>query len=123
MIRICTVVAMLAVSGCAMEPNYQQQVDTWIGSTESELVERFGPPSASATIDGGYRVVSWDLTQTKTMDGTMAVAPTFGYSQGTGTGAANTYQYVPGDTVVTTCRLTFKLAEGKVVSGKPGPGC
>lgn len=42
----------LLLSACATEAQYQKNLNSWLGSTESELVEKWGPPDQVYELEG-----------------------------------------------------------------------
>lgn len=90
--------AALIAGGCALPgQQYQDQLDTWIGATEEELVRWFGPPARSDA-DGAGRELQWEYRgEVESSSGPVAGGPvSVGFTM----------------TSTHTCRLSFRLVDG-----------
>jgi hypothetical protein len=105
-VLLLTIVALAACETAPQGPTLRDQVDSWIGHSESELVASKGPPTATAVIDGGDRVLSWDISRPQQM-----------------TGAFIAGTYVPGPAVSVSCRITYRVSEGVIVASSLTGNC
>lgn len=106
---------MLALAGCATGPSLESQMAAYIGSSETDLVQKLGVPAKQITVND-VTYLAYDVRhQTQLQPG--------GYVWGgpywPGWGP---YPYTiarpmaPQDIQVWSCEVTFVLAEGKVQS-------
>ncbi len=101
------VAAWLLLAGCISTANYEQVLDTWIGSTETELVAVWGVPARMYDAKDGARVLTYedsDNLQTPTTATTNVVG-----------GTAYTTIH-GGQEVEFSCRTTFVIRSGVVAS-------
>ena len=90
------VVLGLFLSGCATQANYVKILDSWVGSTESQLVSSWGPPLGSYTEENGTNILT---------------SPQLGSYNSPGTPLIDSMTGMPtrtaGPTVVTNCTTRF----------------
>ena len=88
-------IAVALVAGCATTSNYEDLLKTWVGRSEDELVQTWGPPS-SVYQAAGAKYLTYTKNQT--------------------CGSDNHYTCV--------CNTHFELASGRVESWRwDGNGC
>ncbi len=62
--RILNLSLAVALIGCASTANYQRALNTWVGASVDELIFAWGPPSNSADLSSGGRVLSYFQSST-----------------------------------------------------------
>lgn len=67
-----SVLAMLALAACATAGKYEAVLNSWLGSTEAELVSAWGPPMRVYDAPGGTRVLTYSNSGNIVMPGTPA---------------------------------------------------
>ena len=100
-VRALVIVPLILFAGsCALtsRQEYQTQLNGWIGKTEVELVEQFGPPQHSVEEDANKKILSWHSSK-KTSSGSSG--PVGG---GVSIGLSLQSEY--------TCELRFTLVDG-----------
>jgi hypothetical protein len=109
--------ALLVLAGCTPTPPLSERLQPWIGKTELQIVEAFGVPAATTTVDG-VRFIQFTAQRT-------ILAPTpapaiLPYGRWGGPGWAGGYP----QTVVVPCDVTFALRQGVAESFSfRGEGC
>lgn len=104
--------AALALGACATPEGFQRIANSWVNSTELELVRGLGPPTSSHEVSGRKFMV-YARSGSMQLGG---VAPTY-----TTTRIGNTYYTqqtggVAPSTVQLHCTLTFELVAGIVIT-------
>ena len=105
-----TLIAFLALAGCATSENYEKVLETWIGSKESELVSQWGVP------DGFYeseniRYLTYNTSSSGYVPGTPATVRTTIIGN-----TAYTTQYggSSGYAYSLNCKTTFSIRNGTI---------
>jgi hypothetical protein len=110
--RYALLFGLVLLAGCATTAGYEQMLNTWMGSTEIDLVRKWGPP-LGAYDGGGSRFLTWESSGQVYVPGT---APSY-QTQFIGNTAYTTpVGGSPGYTVMKRCRTTFELRNGVVSS-------
>ncbi|MCY4386965.1 MAG: hypothetical protein OXC18_07640 [Desulfurellaceae bacterium] len=100
-VKTLVIVPLILFAGsCALtsRQEYQTQLNGWIGKTEVELVEQFGPPQHSVEEDANKKILSWHSSK-KTSSGS---------SRPVGGGVSIGLSFQSED----TCELSFTLVDG-----------
>ncbi|MNO20213.1 hypothetical protein D3C76_99620 [compost metagenome] len=96
----------LVLSGCATEAKYEQILQSWVGSSELELIQKWGPPQ-QAYETGGHRFLVYSSSGNMYLPGT---APTYQTTYVGNTAYTNSYGGSPGMNVQLSCVTTFEVA-------------
>lgn len=104
--------AALLLTGCATSAKYEAALDTWVGSTELELVKAWGPPMHSYETSGS-KFLAYSSQRSAYMPGT---SPSFTTSYVGGNAYTTTAGGTRGFNIPLSCKTTFELIEGKVSS-------
>lgn len=62
----------LLLAGCAnmaTQEEFKRQADMWIGSNVDDLILKLGPPTSTAYLSDGKRVLQWARSQTSVSGG------------------------------------------------------
>ena len=104
---LAIVVLCLLLVGCATSANYTKILNSWVGSTENQLVSSWGPPLGSYVKDDGSKVLTYQQTGSYQLPGQSVTDPMSGYPTSTA-----------GPTVITKCTTRFNISpSGKITGG------
>jgi len=98
------------VSGCATTENYEKILDTWVGSTEGQLVQAWGPP-AGFYESGTTRYLTYTKSRSGYVPGT---APTYQTTIIGNTAYTSSYGGSPGFSYSRHCKTTFTIQNGVI---------
>ncbi len=109
--RCATVlIAAVFLAGCATSENYEKVLDTWVGSTEAELVSSWGPPNSFYESDG-TRFLTYVRSRSGYIPGT---APTYQTTIIGNTAYTSSYGGSPGFSYSKHCKTTFTISGGTI---------
>ena len=108
--------AIFALAGCARGPSLESQLAVYIGSPESDLVQKLGVPGRQITVND-VTYLAYDVRHQEQLQpsGYVWAGPAWGPGWGP-------YPYTiaqpmaPRDITVWACEATFVLVNGKVQS-------
>lgn len=100
----------LVLSGCATEAKYGKVLDSWVGSTELDLIQKWGPPQ-QAYDAGGHRFLVYSSGGNMYMPGT---SPTYQTTMVGNTAYTNSYGGTPAMNIQLSCVTTFELVESVI---------
>ena len=113
MIRLFIFAIVIApLVGCMTASQYEEILDSWVGSSEQALIESWGPPSSHYT-SGDTKYLTYSSQGSMTLPGTQ---PTY---QSTVIGNqiyTNSYGGSAPTTVHLSCQQTFKVVGGYIRS-------
>jgi len=98
------VILGLTLNGCATHGKYTQLLDTWVGATENELVNSWGPPLGSYVKDDGSKVLTYQESGSYPLPGVSVLDPISGFPNTTA-----------GPTVITSCRTRFYISSSGII--------
>jgi hypothetical protein len=116
--RIACLLLLMLVAACTPGPTMQQQLSTFIGRSEADLVAQLGVPVRTHEAEG-RRFLQYEQRRT------VAVAQPGLYGPGYGPWGPR-WRYAPPPPALATvgCDITFALREGRVESFSfRGQGC
>jgi len=97
----------LLLVGCATSANYTKILNSWVGSTENQLVSSWGPPLGSYVKDDGSKILTYQQSGSFNLPGASVIDSMTGFPTTTS-----------GPTVATSCRTRFNISSsGKITSG------
>ena len=97
----------LLLVGCATSANYTKKLNSWVGSTENQLVSSWGPPLGSYVKDDGSKILTYQRSGSYDLPGAQVMDSMTGFPVNTS-----------GPTVITSCRTRFNISSsGKITSG------
>jgi len=107
--------ALLAATaiGCASQEGYEKIVNSYLGSPETVLLERWGPPDQVYNADADTKYLTYSRSQSGYMPGTPPTYQTscsFGYCTSIPIGGSPGYAYTD------TCKTSFKVVHGTIAS-------
>jgi len=102
----------LFVSGCATSAKYGKLLDTWIGSSEVELIRKWGTPQ-SVYDTNGRRFMTFVSSRNIYIPG---MAPSYTTTYVGNQAFTNQTGGYPGTNVSKTCATTFEIVDSRVVS-------
>lgn len=110
---VAAVVGMLALGGCATTANYENVLNSWIGSSETDLVSSWGPPANVYQSPDGARILTYNSARNVVIPGQ---APSY-----TTTRVGNTYYTNPvgGSAPVNVglqCMTNFTVVRGRITT-------
>lgn len=102
--------AMVALTGCATQAKFKEGMDSWLGSTEGNLVSTLGPPmSVYPTGDGG-KILSYSRGGNMQMPGSLnSTTRVYGNTAYTQTNV------MPGANIQLWCNVNFTLDSRGIV--------
>ena len=104
---LAIIVLGLLLAGCATSANYTKILNSWVGSTENQLVSSWGPPLGSYVKDDGSKVLTYQQSGSYNLPGTTVIDSMTGFPTTTS-----------GPTVATSCRTRFNISSsGKITGG------
>ncbi len=112
MYRMLAVVGAIAVSACATTAGYEKLLNSWVGSTELDLVRKWGPPVQSYEA-GGRKFMVYSSQRNLHIAG---VAPTYQTNVIGSTAYTRAVGGSPASNISLACTTTFELANSHVVS-------
>jgi len=99
------VILGLTLNGCATQSNYKALLDTWVGGTEDQLVNSWGPPNGLYNKPDGGKILTFAWSGSYYLPG----YPTT--SSSTNMGVTTTVTTVPSDTYIETgCKTNFYIS-------------
>lgn len=103
---LAPVLALALVAGCATTAGYEQILNSWIGSGESQLVAAWGPPDSFYVTPDGDRVLTYRRSRTVTGGGYPISYPVTQDTYGTVTGADGSLGTFSGTTTTYVTQTT-----------------
>lgn len=95
-------VLVLALAGCATEENYKKIVQSWVGSTEQQLVATWGVPANSYVMNDGTKVLQYASERTVQTGGYTYTQPVTTYNTGSVYGYGGSAMYSGSSTTYVT---------------------
>ncbi len=105
-----SILALLA--GCATTENYEKILGTWVGSSEQQLIQSWGPPS-SVYESGGQKYLTYTKSRSGYIPGT---SPTYQTQIIGNTAYTTSSGGSPGFAYTKSCKTTFTI-QGTRISG------
>ena len=99
-------------SACATEEGYKKAVNSWMGSTELDLIRQWGPPQQSYEA-GGRKFLVYTSSRNVIIPGT---APTYNTTIIGNTAYTNSIGGTPAQNIGLNCQTTFEVYGDRVVS-------
>lgn len=99
------------LAGCATEAKYNEMLDTWMGSQESELISKWGVPSSVYETDG-TKYLTYRYSSTGYVPGT---PPSYQTNIIGNTVYTNRVGGTSGMVYQSSCDTTFTVKSGKIV--------
>ena len=100
------------LAGCATTENYEKILGTWVGSSERELIQSWGPPS-SVYESGGTKYLTYSESASGYIPGT---SPTYQTQIIGNTAYTTSSGGSPGFAYNRSCKTTFTLRSDTIVS-------
>lgn len=114
MFRLAVLVVVVSLlGGCATEEGYKKALDTWVGSTEDELVSAWGPPSNVYNSPSKIKFLTYHDSQTVFVPG---VAPSYNTTFIGQTAYTNRIGGTPSRTLNYSCSTTFEIRHDRIRS-------
>lgn len=110
--RAIACVAFLLLAACATESGFREVADSWLGSTEQELVATWGPPD-QVYESGGNKYLTYLDTGSVYVPGT---SPTYSTTFVGNTAYTTSYGGTPARTYAMSCKVTFAIANSRITS-------
>ena len=108
---LAIVVLGLTLNGCATQSNYKAELDTWIGLTEDQLVNSWGPPNGLYHKPDGGKILTFAWSGSYSLPGIPNT------STSTNMGVTTTVTTVTDTIIQTGCQTNFYLSpEGRITT-------
>jgi hypothetical protein len=105
-------VAILLLAGCATEAKYEAALKSWVGNSESSLVNSWGPPD-SVYENGGTKYLTYQKSRSGYIPGT---TPTYQTQIIGNTAYTNSYGGSSGYSYNQNCKTTFTISGGRITN-------
>lgn len=108
-------VLFILLTGCATTANYEAILQTWIGSTEMDLISKWGPPQQVYEATGGVKYLTYQDSRSGYVPGT---SPTYytTYNNYTNTATTTSVGGSSGYSYTKSCQTTFEIRNGYITS-------
>ena len=103
---------MIILTGCATRANYEKALNSWVGSTEIDLIRKWGVPQQFYET-GGRKFLVYSSSRNMHIPGT---PPSHTSTVVGNTTYKNRVGGTPDRDIELTCKTTFELENEKVVS-------
>lgn len=103
---------LLTLTGCATTANYEKTLNSWVGSTELDLVRQWGAPQQSYEA-GGRKFMVYTSSRNVYISGT---APSYTTTVIGNTAYTNRVGGTPGQNIGLSCQTTFEISGDRIVS-------
>lgn len=110
--RIAAALLLILLAGCATTAKYEKVLNTWVGSSEKDLVRKWGPPQGVYESDG-TRYLTYNSSRNLFMPG---VAPTYTTQYVGNTAFTSASGGMPAQNIAMSCQTTFELTNGLITS-------
>ena len=104
--------ALIVLAGCATTTKYEENLRSWVGRTEDDLVRAWGRPAQVRDTDG-QRYLTYVLAAQRYAPG---IAPSFQPTIAGTSVYTDPDSGVPGYSYSLSCKTTFELSNGVVRS-------
>jgi len=103
---------LFALISCATTANYEKILNSWVGSTELDLIRKWGPPQQSYETDG-IKFLVYSSSRNVYLPGT---APSYTTTVIGNTAYTNRVGGTPGQNIGLSCQTTFEISGERIVS-------
>jgi len=103
---------LVLFSGCATSGKYKEKVSSWMGSTEQQLIDSWGPPQSTYT-SGSKRYLTYNSSRSVFLPGSSPTYTTTVYGNTAYTNSTGGY---PDQNIRLSCTTTFTSENGRLVS-------
>lgn len=104
--------AAVLLSGCATTAKYEKALNSWLGSSELELVRQWGPPQ-QAYEAGGSKFLVYSNSGTVYIPGQ---APSYQTNYYGNTAYTTPYGGVPAQNIAVSCETTFEVVDDVITN-------
>lgn len=105
-------VMLMLLGGCATTAKFETLLNSWVGSTEDQLVRRWGPPSSTYET-GGTKYLTYVQSSSGYVPG---VAPSYQTQVIGNTAYTRPTGGMPGYGYTDRCTVNFAVQNGQIVS-------
>ena len=102
-----TLLVILGLSACATTENYEAILSSWVGSSEEQLISRWGAPDSVYNVSENHKLLTYTDSASYTLPGT-STTQIIGNTLKTTTS--------PAKTINRHCKTTFSVKDGIVKS-------
>jgi len=103
--------SILFFAGCATQAKYKKVLDTWVGSSELDLIRSWGAP-VNTYEAAGRKFIMYSSSYNVALPGNN---PTYTTNVIGNTAYTNSYGGTPGQNLLMICETTFEVEEGIIV--------
>lgn len=105
-------ISAIVLTSCATTANYEKKLNSWVGSSELNLVQSWGPPVQSYEA-GGHRFLVYSSSRNIFLPGT---APQYRTTFVGNTAYTNQVGGTAAQSIDLGCQTTFELSDGRIRS-------
>ena len=109
-VAICLSLTLLG--GCATTANYEKILNSWVGSSELDLIRQWGPP-AQAYETSGRKFIVYQSSSNMYIPGT---DPTYTTTLVGNTAYTTSSGGTPSRNIDLSCQTTFEISGNEIVS-------
>ncbi len=104
---------ILFIQGCATTAKFESKLNSWVGYSERDLIESWGPPNNVYQVDSNQKIISYN----KSMD---VALPNFGKTYQTSfvgnTAYTTSYGTDSPGSVNFSCKVSFTIENGMIIA-------
>ena len=108
------IISVIALSGCATEAAFNEQAQQWVGKNADDLILAEGPPTSSATLSTGGRVLQYERSAHVMSGGNSYTTYRSVYSNGLWTSVPVT-NTVPVSSHTQSCMVRFVVDQSNTI--------
>lgn len=103
---------LIILTGCATRANYEKALNSWVGSSEIDLIRKWGVPQQFYET-GGRKFIVYSSSRNMRIPGT---PPSYNSTVVGNTTYKNRVGGTPDQDIELNCKTTFELENEKVIS-------
>jgi len=107
---LVSLILVLTLNGCATKSNYIAELDTWIGLTEDQLVNSWGPPNGLYNKPDGGKILTFIWSGSYSLPGYPNT------SSSTSMGVTTTVTTVTNTIIQTGCQTNFYFSPDGIIT-------
>lgn len=106
-------ILVFIVTGCATTAKYEKVIDSWVGSSEQNLVRSWGPPDQVYDAGDGIKYLTYVTSRNVYIPGS---SPTYSTQVIGNTTYTNSYGGSAAQNIHASCKTSFEVKNGVITS-------